>query len=106
MAKYLFQANYLGDGLKGLIKEGGTSRREAASEAMNSVGGTLESFYYAFGDTDVYGIADLPDEASAVAVSLLVNASGAVELSLTPLLDPEVLDEAAKKTPSYRPPGG
>ncbi len=105
MAKYLFRANYLGDGLKGLMKEGGTSRREAASAAMSSVGGTLDCFYYAFGDTDALGIVDMPDEASAVAVSLLINASGAVELSLTPLIEPEVLDEAAKKNPSYRQPG-
>lgn len=105
MAKYLIEANYVGDGIQGLMKEGGTSRQAAAAAAMASVGGTLESFYYAFGDTDVYAIADLPDEASAVAVSLMVNSTGAVEASLTPLIAPEVLDEAAKKAPSYTPPG-
>jgi uncharacterized protein with GYD domain len=105
MAKYLIQGNYVGDGLKGLIKDGGSSRRDAAEAAIASVGGNLDCLYYAFGDTDVYGIADLPDEASAVAVSLLINSSGAVEVGLTPLLDPEVLDEAAKKSPEYRAPG-
>ena len=105
MGKYLFKGNYVGDGLKGLMAEGGSSRREAAAAAMDSVGGTIDSFYYAFGATDVYGIVDMPDEASAVAVSLLINASGTVEISLTPLIDPEVLDDAAKMTPSYRAPG-
>jgi uncharacterized protein with GYD domain len=104
MAKYLFQGNYVGDGLKGLAEQGGSSRRDAAAAAMESVGGTLECMYYAFGDNDVYGIIDMPDEASAVAVSLLVNASGAVTISLTPLLDPEVIDAAAKKSPAYTPP--
>lgn len=105
MGKYLFQGNYVDDGMKGLLQEGGSSRRDAASAAMGTVGGTIESFYYAFGDTDVYGIVDFPDEASAVAVSLLINGSGAVRISLTPLIEPEVLDEAAKKSPSYRAPG-
>jgi uncharacterized protein with GYD domain len=105
MAKYLFQGNYVGDGLQGLIKEGGSSRRAAAAAAMESVGGSLESFYYAFGGNDVYGIIDMPDEASAVAMSLMVNASGAVTINLTPLLDPEVIDAAVKKSPAYTPPG-
>ena len=106
MAKYLIKGNYVGDGLKGLLAEGGTSRRDAAEAAMASVGGTLDCMYYAFGDTDIFGIADVPDEASAVAVSLLINATGAVAVGLTPLLEPEVIDEAAKKAPAYRPPGG
>ncbi len=105
MPKYMLQASYTAEGTKGLIRDGGVKRREAAKELIESMGGTMESFYYAFGDTDAYGIVDMPDEASAVAVSLLIKASGAVELSLTPLIEPEVLDEAAKKNPSYRQPG-
>jgi uncharacterized protein with GYD domain len=104
MAKYLFEGNYVGDGVKGLMNEGGTARRNAAAAAMESVGGTLDCMYYAFGDTDIYGIADLPDVASAAAVSLLINASGVVEVRLTPLLDVSDLDAAAQKTPSYTPP--
>jgi uncharacterized protein with GYD domain len=104
MAKYLFEGNYVGDGVKGLMNEGGTARRKAAAAAMESVGGTLDCLYYAFGDTDIYGIADLPDVASAAAVSLLINASGVVEVRLTPLLDVSDLDAAAQKTPSYTPP--
>lgn len=106
MAKYLIRANYLGDGIKGLMAEGGTKRQEAARSAIESVGGTLDSMYYAFGDTDVYGICDFPDDASATALSLLINASGAVSARLTPLMTPEDVDAATAKSPSYRPPGG
>ena len=100
------KGNYKGEGINGLMAEGGTARRDAAKAALESVGGSIESMYYAFGETDVYAICELPDDASAAAVSLLINASGAIDLSLTPLLTVEDLDEAAKKTPSYRPPGG
>jgi uncharacterized protein with GYD domain len=105
MSKYLFEANYVADGIKGLIREGGTKRRDAVVEALKSVGGTLDSFYYAFGETDVVGIFDIPDQANAVALSLMINSSGAVNLHLKPLMTAEDLDEATTKTPSYRPPG-
>lgn len=106
MGKYLVRGNYVGDGVKGLMEEGGTRRREAATAAIESVGGTVECFYYAFGDADVYGICEFPDDASATSFSLLVNSSGAVTLSMTPLMSAEDLDAAAAKTPSFRPPGG
>ena len=105
MSKYLFEANYVGDGIKGLMREGGTKRRDAVVEALKSAGGSLESFYYAFGETDVVGVFDIPDQANAAALSLLINSTGSVNLRLKPLMTPEDLDEAAKKTPSYRPPG-
>jgi uncharacterized protein with GYD domain len=106
MAKYLITGNYVGDGVKGLMTEGGSKRRQAAADAIQSVGGSLECFYYAFGETDLFAICDFPDAASAAAISLLINSRGAVAVSLTPLLTPEDLDAAASKSPSYRPPGG
>ena len=106
MAKYLISGNYVGEGIKGVMAEGGSKRRDAAAAAMESVGGSLDCFYFAFGKTDVFGIADFPDVASAAAVSLLINSTGAVAISLTPLLTPEDVDAAAAKSPSYRPPGG
>jgi uncharacterized protein with GYD domain len=105
MPKYLFEATYVGQGIKGLMQEGGTKRREALVEALKSVGGTLESFYYAFGYYDVLGVFEAPDDASAAALSLLINSSGNVNVRLKPLLTVEDLDEAAKKTPTYRAPG-
>lgn len=105
MPHYLFRANYVGDGVKGLMSDGGTSRREAARAAIESVGGSLESMYYAFGDTDVYGFCEVPDAASAAALSLLINSSGSVQINLTPLLTVEDVDAAAAKNPDYRAPG-
>jgi len=105
MSKYLIRANYVGDGIKGLMSEGGSRRRDAAQAAVESVGGSLDCMYYAFGDTDVYAICDVPDGASATALSLLINSSGAVSLNLVPLMTPEDVDGAAAKTATYRAPG-
>ena len=105
MPKYLVQANYVGEGVKGLLKEGGSSRRAAVEKLIKSGGGKLETFYYAFGETDLYVIADMPDNASMAAVALMVAASGVINLKTIVLMTPEELDNAAKKTPIYRPPG-
>ncbi len=105
MPKYLIQANYVGEGLKGLLKEGGSSRRAAVEKLFGSVGGKVEAFYYAFGDTDVFIIGDVPDNVTTAALSLTVNAAGAATAKVTVLLTAEEIDAAAKKTPSYRPPG-
>jgi uncharacterized protein with GYD domain len=106
MSKYLVTASYHAEGVKGLMQEGGSKRRAAATAAIESVGGSVECFYYAFGKDDVVGICDFPDAASAAAVSMIINSSGAVSLSLTPLMTVEEVDAAVSKTPNYRPPGG
>ncbi len=105
MPKYLLQASYTVEGVKGLLKEGGTSRLTAVKKAFKSVGGTIESFYFGFGETDVYVIADLPDNVSMAALALTVGASGTVRTKTTALLTPEEVDAAAKKSPKYRAPG-
>ena len=105
MPKYLAHCNYIGDGVKGLLKEGGTRRRAVVDKLVESMGGTVEAFYYAFGETDLFVIAELPDHESMSAVALMVAASGAIEIKTTVLLTPEEIDEAAKKTPVSQPPG-
>jgi uncharacterized protein with GYD domain len=105
MPKFLVQANYVAEGLKGLLKEGGSSRRTAVEKLFGSVGGKVESLYFAFGDTDVFIIADVPDQITAAALSLATNASGLVTVKLTTLLSAEDIDAAAKKSVSYRAPG-
>ena len=105
MPKYLIQASYTSEGAKGVLAEGGTKRKSAVEKAAKSVGGKLESFYFAFGDTDAYVIIDAPDNASVAAVALLVGSSGAASTRTTVLLSPAEIDEAAKKTPVYRAPG-
>lgn len=106
MPKYLWKASYTTAGVKGVAAEGGSARREAATSAVASVGGTLEAFYFAFGDADVYAIADLPDNEAATAMAMSINGSGAVTLETIPLLTPEEVDAAAKKSVQYRPAGG
>jgi uncharacterized protein with GYD domain len=105
MSKYLIQASYTTEGLKGLLKEGGSKRREAIKRAIEDIGGKLEAFYFAFGENDVYNIVDAPDNISITAHILAVNASGAVHIKTVVLLTPEEVDQAAKKRASYRPPG-
>jgi uncharacterized protein with GYD domain len=105
VAKFMVLAKYTDEGLKGLLKEGGSKRREAVDHAVKSLGGTLEAFYYAFGEADVVGIADMPDNVSAAAFALLITAAGGATLNTTVLITPEEVDEAAKKSMDYRPPG-
>ncbi len=105
MPTYLWRASYTTAGTKGLLKDGGSKRRAAVQQLVEQVGGKLHAFYYAFGDADVYGIAEFPDAATAAAVSLAVNASGAVTLSSIALLTPAEIDAAAKKSIPYQPPG-
>jgi uncharacterized protein with GYD domain len=106
MAKFLWKASYSSDGLKGLLKEGGTGRRAAIDQLTRDLGGTVEAFYYALGDDDVIVIVDLPDNTTATAISLAINAVGAVQVKTVPLLTAEEVDEAAKKSVDYRAPGG
>ena len=105
MGKYLIRANYTQAGLAGLLKEGGTKRREALTQTVEGAGGTLESLYYAFGGRDLYITADLPDDATATAISLAVGAAGALDVDIIVLLTPETVDEAIKKDIPYRAPG-
>jgi uncharacterized protein with GYD domain len=97
MPKYLVQGSYTADGAKGLLKDGGSKRRAAVEEMAKSYGGKVEAFYYALGDSDVFVIIDGPDNVTAAAASLAVNAVGAVRLKTTPLLTAEEMDQAAKK---------
>ena len=105
MPKYLTHASYTVEGLKGLLKDGGTKRREAVEQLAKSLGGTVEAFYYAFGDDDLFVIFNLPDNISATIGSMVVTASGATKAKITVLLTPEEIDQATKKSVDYFPPG-
>ena len=104
MAKYLVHANYVGEGLKALIKDGGSSRRTAITESVESVGGTVEQMYYAFGDTDAFLILDLPDDITDAGLALATDVGGAVAVGVTVLFTPEQMDTAAELAAPYRPP--
>ena len=105
MPKYLLSVSYTSEGVKGLLKDGGSKRKAAAQSLIQSVGGKLESLYFAFGSNDVLAIVDMPDSTSAAAASLALGASGAVTSTTTVLLTPEEIDQASKKSASYTPPG-
>jgi len=105
MPKFLFEASYTPDGVKGVQSGGGTSRRDAVAKVAESVGGRLESFYFAFGDRDAYVTVELPDNESATAVALTVNATGGASVRTVVLLTPDEVDAAAKRSVEYRPPG-
>jgi len=104
MPKFLFEASYTVEGVKGLQREGGSSRRDAVAKAAESVGGRLERFYFAFGDHDAFAIADLPDNQSATAVALAVAAAGGASVRTVVLLTPEDVDAAADRPVDYHPP--
>ena len=105
MPKYLLEVNYTLDGIKGVKAKGGSARKAAAQEAAKTVGGNLDAFYFAFGGTDVYVIADFPSNEAAAALALAVAAGGGAQVRTSVLLTPEEIDSAAHKTVSYRPPG-
>ena len=105
MPKYMLRVNYTADGARGLIQDGGSKRRAVAQRAAESVGGKVESFHFAFGDTDAYVVAELPDAASAASIALTVSASGGATVQTTVLMTPEEVDTAARKSPLYAAPG-
>ena len=105
MAKFLVKASYSAQGAKGVQGAGGTSRRDAVATMAEGLGGSLESFYFAFGETDAYVVLDLPDNRSAAAASIVVTAAGGAASEIVVLLTPEDIDAAAKLSVEYKPPG-
>jgi uncharacterized protein with GYD domain len=105
VAKYLIEASYTVDGVQGVLKEGGSGRRAAIEQLITAAGGTVESFYFVFGEDDVIVVVDLPDNATMAAVSLAISAAGGATSSVRVLLTPEEIDAAARKTIQYRAPG-
>jgi uncharacterized protein with GYD domain len=105
MPKYMIEASYTAEGLKGLQKDKASGRRKAVSDAIESIGGKLDAVYYAFGDHDVVVVCEMPDNVSAVALATSVSATGLVRTKTTPLLTVEETDQALAKTIKYRGPG-
>ena len=105
MPRYLVTGSYTSEGLKGLLKEGGSGRRKAVESAVKSMGGHLEAYYFAFGDSDVFSIVEVPDNVTAAALAIGISSTGTVGTKTTVLLTAEEIDEATKKTLSFRPAG-
>ena len=105
MGKYLFHGSYSPEGVRGVLKEGGTGRKNAVKALAESAGGRLESFYYAFGNDSYYVVVDLPSNEAAASISMAVGAVGAANVSTVVLLTPEEVDAAARLIVKYRAPG-
>lgn len=104
MAKFLLQATYSADGLRGLQKEKASGRQDVVKRAVEALGGKLESMYFSVGDHDVVLIVDLPDIITGTALAIAVSASGLVRTRTTPLLTIEETDRALSKAVDYKPP--
>src|ERR1700724_340729 len=104
MSKYLIEASYTAEGAKGVMKAGGTARRDVVRKMVESLGGRLEAFYFVFGENDVHVILDLPENLTAAAISLAVMSTGAARTKTTVLLTPEEIDQAVKTPVDYEPP--
>jgi uncharacterized protein with GYD domain len=105
MPKYLCQGSYTEQGLKGLLKEGGSKRRAMVEQLVKEMGGKLEAFYFGFGGDDFHILMDLPSNVDMAAVALVAQASGSVKSRVTVLMTPEEVDQAAGKHVDFRPPG-
>ncbi|MDB4904226.1 MAG: hypothetical protein JWQ63_3507 [Mucilaginibacter sp.] len=105
MTKFLVKASYTPEGIKGLLRAGGSSRKQAVEKTISEMGGKLLAFYFAFGESDAYVIVELPDNLSAAALALNINSSVQVSVSTIVLLDPEEVDEVVKRSVNYRAPG-
>jgi len=106
MPKFLFQASLNAEGVAGVLAEGGTARREVVKGALESVGGTLEAFYFAFGADDVFVIVDVPDQETAAGLAMQFSSSGRMAVRTTVLVTPEQIDRARERQSNWRPPGG
>jgi len=105
MPKYLIEASYTAEGLRGLQKDKASGRKQAVTKLVESLEGKVEAMYFALGEHDVVIITDLPDTVSAAALSLGVSATGLVRTKSTELLTAEETDRALSKKISYRGPG-
>jgi uncharacterized protein with GYD domain len=106
VAKYLIKASYNTDGIRGVLKGGGSARVSAVEKALTGLGGSVESFYFGFGGADVYVTVDVPGNVEAAAMAATVGASGAMaSYETVVLLSPEEMDQASKAAIDYSPPG-
>jgi uncharacterized protein with GYD domain len=105
MAKYMWQVNYTQEGMKGMLKEGGTGRREMIEKLAANMGGSIESMHFAFGDNDAFIIGEFPSNVDVAALAMTVGAAGAASVRTVVLLTPEEVDKAITKTVDYRAPG-
>ena len=84
MPHYLLQGSYTAEGAKGLLAEGGSSRIAQATALLESVGGTVECLYFAYGADDIIGVCEMPDTSSAAAECVTLQAAGGFAVHIFP----------------------
>ena len=109
MPKYAAFFSYTSESWAGMIAHPG-DRAAAVRQLAESLGGSLESCYWMFGQHDGFAVFELPDSVSAAAVSVAVASSGALKsLETHEVIAPEdaaaVLEAAARAVGRYSPPG-
>lgn len=105
MGKYLIRGTYTAEGIRGVLKDGGSARVQAVKQLVEGLGGTIEAFYFAFGEDDFVIIADGTGVPGILAGTMAAGASGTVHTTTTVLISPDDLDAASKMLTTYRPPG-
>src|SRR5438876_294274 len=105
MPKFLIAGSYTPEGLRGLAKDKASGREAAVKDALATIGGKLESVYYALGENDVYVLCDCPDHVAAAALSLAASSSGLVRTKTVPLMTVAETDRALSMKTGYRAPG-
>ena len=105
MPKYLIEAEYTAEGLRGVIKDKASGRKAAVEKLIADAGGKLEAVYFGFGVHDVFVLCDCPNNVNAASLALAVSSSGLVRTKTIPLLTVEEMDQAIAKHVTYRGPG-
>jgi uncharacterized protein with GYD domain len=108
MSYYLFQMTYSDSAIKGLISTP-TDREAAARKLIESLGGKLHHFFFAFGKYDIVALIENADEKAVMAGTAIIGASGtASSMMTTKLMSSKdataAMSLAAKTMGSYQPP--
>jgi uncharacterized protein with GYD domain len=105
MAHFLLQVSYSPEAWAAMVNNP-QDRSQAVEGPIKKLGGKMEKFWMSFGDYDVVGIVDMPDNVSIAAFSMAISAGGACKsVKTTPLIGMEEGIEAMRKaaTCGYKP---
>lgn len=94
MPTFLYQIRYTVEGVRGVMKDGGTTRAEATRAFMEALGGRVIHQGFTFGDHDSILLVDLPSEAAGVAAAFIGRSAGTNDITSTRVYDVSEIEEA------------